>query len=166
MTLFLVTVAAAGWIVSAAMAYFVGRDAFGAIKARRQLKFTIAERDAARTASESKIGELVRISGLLADSEKKRLEALARVGQMVEEINLAKRAIDVMKTNERGMLALQTTSNERIDVLTAELTAARLQLDTKGKEIHQLTADGKRLKYDLENERARVAKIKKSVEAA
>jgi peptidoglycan hydrolase CwlO-like protein len=130
--------------IALGFAYCHGRDLFGAIKARRALRQATAERDAAKTDHKKTAAECVRLAALLSEAEKKRCEALARVGTQAESIKSMDADIkQYRETIYKRNAELDTASDVNSVLLAAqasferEIQALTLRCETISKEAQE-----------------------------
>ena len=127
--------------IALGLSYVIGGKWWDNMKTKKQLRKAIAERDAAKAEHERCYQGAMELSDKVASLESERLTALEKIGQQKESIDKfeteilelglrAETAETHLKDAQQAVVnykALQATSNERIDQLTAEVKALKAE---------------------------------------
>jgi len=158
--------------IALGLAYCIGGKWWENMKTKKQLRQAIRERDAATAEHERCYQGAMELSDKVASLESERLTALEKIGQQKESIDkfetevlaLGLRA-EMAEANAKDMQqavanykALQATSNDRIDELTAEVKALKSEHKANQHFIESLRREAVNRQEIIKQARALLAK--------
>ena len=158
--------------IALGLAYCIGGKWWDNMKAKKQLKQAIRERDEAKVEHDKCWQGVMELGDKIASLESERLKALEKISQQktsidqfeTEVLALGSRA-EMAETNAKDMQqavanykVLQETSNHRIDELTAEVKALKSEHKANQHFIESLRREAVNRQEIIKQSRALLAK--------